>query len=88
MKIITHLEAVTRAPIEASVRATWTILVFITANYTLEISGGEPYVVPWSVFGSVDTTDLLTLENKTTFVRVPLGYGPCQETAKNKSFSQ
>lgn len=54
---------------------------------TLEISGGEPFVVSWSICGSVDTNDLLTLENKPLFMRVPLGYRPIvKKQLKNKLF--
>lgn len=56
-----------RAPIEASVRATRTILASITA-ITLEISEGATSVVLCSVWRPVDTSDLLTLENKALFV--------------------
>ena len=34
---------------------------------TIEISGGEPSFVSWSVSRPVDLTDLLTLENRNSF---------------------
>ena len=58
---ITYLEAVTRAPTEASARATRMILVYVFITANSDISGRETSVVPWSVCRSVDTTDLLVM---------------------------